>query len=891
MSERLAHWLDQHEAAIMPRWVRRVRERGVTNEQLKTTELRAAFFVNAYAGLIEAARGDYSRLTDALHAAASLRGRTDRTLPLLLEIPFQLRRIVWDVAIEQDDAAATLHILAELEPLTEWMVGALSRQFGHEVEQALRQRIDEAEYMATKLAVATEEADNAALRINRLYTFTQALNGNLHLRQLVTIIGTELQHALGTDRCAIWLRADDTLYNALAWGYPQPLDTIHYGIDDTTLVPLAFQRSKPWLLPDPSAQNDGGWVDPEAALMALPLVVGDTRLGVIVVQGARGTLATDHIELAQSFATQAALALENARLYDQIVRFNAELEQRIEARTQELRAERDRLDLLFAISSAVSSTLDIDTMLNDLLDVLAKRMNVRHGSVMLLDDEASQLVRRATLGSALNDLTHFPLGLGVAGWVAQHREPLLIDDVTVEPRWIAPVAGSGEHKQTGALLAVPLLASDELLGVLTLSHPEIGYFTIDHQRMLTVVANTVAVAIRNADLYGYISDQATRLASMVRSERENASQSQAILQSIADGVLVGDRDGQIILANPMSAQILDQPLEDLFMANLHEVLQPLKMSGHERTPLRDVLEAPLDEHDQPRRFRATARLGPRSIDMAVAPVLSDRDEPLGVVAILRDISREIESDRLKTEFIGTVSHELRTPMTVIKGYLQLMATGSIGELTPTQRQMLDTIRANAERMTAIINDLLDITKIESGSVDLEFRPVDVLQTISQIVGAHQTLLTDRRHQLTIDMPPDLPTVLADSDRLRQVLDNLFSNALKYTPKGGHITITAQAVGGAEILASHRAGLSTRRRYVTIDVADTGIGLASEDLERIFERFYRVESDLKVEAGGTGLGLAIVRPLIELMGGRVWVESEPGKGATFTVAVPIARHDR
>ncbi|HEY0607472.1 MAG TPA: GAF domain-containing protein [Herpetosiphonaceae bacterium] len=888
MSERLAHWLETQESEIVPRWARRIRERGVSDERLGTAELRTKFFVQAYAGLIAAARGDYAVLTEALNETAHLRGRTDRTLPQLLEIPFQLRRLAWDIALQDDEPQTTMQVLAELEPLTEWMVGVLSRQFGQEIERALRERIDEAEFMATQLAMATEEADLVAMRVNRLFKFSQALSSSLQLHDLVNIIGQELQQALNAERGTIWLRTDQHLINARAWGYTQPLELVRYAIEETSLVPQALHRSTPWLLPDPSSTQDGGWVDPKEALLALPLLAGEDRLGVIVLQGPQDKLSTEQIALAQSLASQAALALENARLYEQIVRFNAELEQRIQERTQEVRAERDRLDLLYAISSAVISTLDVDTMLNELLHVLAQRMSVSHGSVLLLDSETAQLVRRATLGGGNNkEISHFPVGLGVAGWVAQHRAPVLIDDVAFDPRWVEPNVADGDHKHHGALLGVPIIASDELLGVLILSHPEIGYFKLEHQRVLTVVANEVASALRNADLYHYISEQASKLANMVQAERAASSQSQAILQSITDGVVVCDFDGQIILANPMSARILEQPLEELFMANVHEVLRTFKITGPERSPLKDLLADPLDEQGQPRQFHTTFRIGPRSVDMALGPVLSESGELLGGVAILRDITREIESDRLKTEFIGTVSHELRTPMTVIKGYVQLLGMGSMGELSPTQRQLLDTIKGSAERMTAIINDLLDITKIESGSVELEFKPVRVLDTVSMAVSNQQTLLTNREQQLRIDAPIELPPVLVDTVRFQQILDNLLSNAIKYTPKGGQITITARQLQGKDIPEEQRSGLATRRSYIQLDVADSGIGIAPEDQERIFERFYRVESDLKVEAGGTGLGLAIVRPLISLMGGRLWLESELEKGSTFTLILPVA----
>jgi signal transduction histidine kinase len=280
-------------------------------------------------------------------------------------------------------------------------------------------------------------------------------------------------------------------------------------------------------------------------------------------------------------------------------------------------------------------------------------------------------------------------------------------------------------------------------------------------------------------------------------------------------------------------------------------------------------------------------MGTRMISITLGPVLNSKDALMGAVALFRDITREVESDRLKTEFIGTVSHELRTPMTSIKGFTQLLSMGSLGPVNDTQKEFLQIIQTNAERMISIINDLLDITKIETGSVELDLRPLHLAETLSTVMMELQPAIREREHELVISIPPGLPLVRADSRRLNQILGNVLSNAVKYTPRGGKIELDAREVGSDGVPEQWRDGLKPDARYALVEIRDSGVGIAAEDLDRIFDRFYRTENPLKVEAGGTGLGLSLVRPLIELFGGRIWVQSVLGEGSTFSMLIPAA----
>ena len=887
MSERLATWLTEQSTVLLPQWVQGIREHGVSDERWDAAALHEQFFVPLFAALCRAAAGDLEALLPPLQQLETMLPRRDRTLPQLLDVPSHLRRIVWQQVVAIEEPAAALHLLGELETLTDWMTGVLGRMFTADAERALQTRISEAEFMTVQLAVATEESDRAAVRTARLYQFAQRINHNLLLPELLATVGQQIQSALQAQRCAIWLLHDGMLVNVHNVGYDAALHNLRYAIDTPGLLSQAFQHLKPWLLQPPHGVQDGGWVDVDQALLALPLIASDKHLGVIVLQAPAEQLTNEQVALAQSFASQTALALENARLYDQIVQLNAQLEDRIRERTAELSAERDRLDLLFRISIAVSSTLDSDEMLRQTLQILAERIGVSHGSVLLLDPETRQLVRRTSLTPGSEENTRFPLGIGVAGWVAETAAPVMIDDVRKDPRWLKPVGSSRHLKQRGSLIIVPLVINDDVIGVLQLSHHKVNFFNDDHLRLLTTVANEIAVAVRNADLFHTVSNQTTRLQSILARERMNSSQSQAILQSLSDGVVVFDRQGQVLSANAASARILDIPLEALIINNLTDILRQLRVTNLERVPIRNLMEHPFTEDGQPRIFRSQIDIGASALNATIGPVVSEDGEVLGGVAILRDISRELASDRMKTEFIGTVSHELRTPMTVIKGYVQLMSLGSLGELTPLQREVLGTIRNNAERMTTIINDLIDITKIESGSVELELARLRVLDVISGAVSRQQTALTTRQHRLRIDVSPALADVRADRGRLEQVLDHLLSNAIKYTLPAGDIVVSAAPCEPAHLSLERREQLHINRAYVMVTVSDTGIGIANADKDHIFDRFYRADSSLKVEAGGTGLGLSIVRPLVRLMNGFIWVDSQIDSGSTFTVTLPTA----
>ncbi|NLF11927.1 MAG: hypothetical protein GX597_09065 [Anaerolineaceae bacterium] len=229
------------------------------------------------------------------------------------------------------------------------------------------------------------------------------------------------------------------------------------------------------------------------------------------------------------------------------------------------------------------------------------------------------------------------------------------------------------------------------------------------------------------------------------------------------------------------------------------------------------------------------------------------------------------------EFVDFVSHELKQPMTAMQGYSKMLIMGIGGELTPTQRQFVDVIDANVERMGKLVNDLLEICRLEAGRTQLNLAPVNVQKLLYAAVVDNRAELEARHHTVEIDVAEDLPLAMGDRQRLMEVLGHLVRNACRYTPEGGHVRLVAGGQGGGACTDGH----------VAVEVVDTGIGLSPEDLPRVGEKFFRADHELVQQQPGNGLGLAISRHLVALHGGEFYVESEPGQGSTFGFTLPTA----
>jgi signal transduction histidine kinase len=268
----------------------------------------------------------------------------------------------------------------------------------------------------------------------------------------------------------------------------------------------------------------------------------------------------------------------------------------------------------------------------------------------------------------------------------------------------------------------------------------------------------------------------------------------------------------------------------------------------------------------------------QDLNVLSVPTRDSNEQITGRLWVINDLTREKEADRLKSEFTSMVSHELKTPLTSILGYSDLLLAREFP--AEDQKNFLKILRREAENLENLVNDVLDFARIEANTVRINRWTVPLQELCTDLSRQLQRQPTFDSHTITIDIPVDIPPVHADKERVRQIITNLLTNAAKYAPSGGDITLRVREL--SELPDMHPSG-----RFVGISVTDNGIGISPENLQRIWDRFMRVDNSNTKSIGGTGLGLSIVKGLVELQGGRVWATSVVNKGSTFSFTLPIA----
>ena len=310
-----------------------------------------------------------------------------------------------------------------------------------------------------------------------------------------------------------------------------------------------------------------------------------------------------------------------------------------------------------------------------------------------------------------------------------------------------------------------------------------------------------------------------------------------------------------------ASELLGQPIEVFCHAISTRVVEPKNWET--------ILTAAFKQPGEEAKFHFILQLPERHEIEADFFAVGGPGQRSGIGAILRDITKEREVDRMKTEFISVASHELRTPMTVIYGFTELLLTSKVS--LEEQRQWLERIYKESQRLTNIVDDLLNVSRIESGRLSLKLEAISIQSIVSQVI--EQFNATRKSHVFSMEIPENFPKLWADAERLTQVLYNLLDNAVKYSPKGGSVIISARVEKG-----SNQAILA---------VTDKGLGIPPEEIPKLFTRFHRIHRPETEGIRGTGLGLSIVKSLVELMGGRVWVDSVVNQGSTFRIELPIA----
>ena len=360
----------------------------------------------------------------------------------------------------------------------------------------------------------------------------------------------------------------------------------------------------------------------------------------------------------------------------------------------------------------------------------------------------------------------------------------------------------------------------------------------------------------------------------IRTQTEQQAEAEALFTSIGDGAISTDEFGRITRVNPVAQAILGYDASELIGEWFPKRIVALNADGTVVNLIdRPITKAFLTGRSiSQKMFYRNKRGETVPVSISVSPILVDGN-PLGAIEVFRDITLEQEVDRMKSEFISLASHQLRTPLSAIKTYSHMLSDGYMGEVNTTQKKSLRTIISAANRMNELISTLLNITRMESGTIAVNPKLLQVDKVCEEVVKELSHMATDQSVDLQFKTPTATPkTVKTDSLILKEIISNLVSNGIKYTPENGSVIISVRA----------------RTTDILVQVSDTGWGIPKHAQEQIFSKFFRAQNIVKRETTGTGLGLYLVKGLVDAIGGKIWFKSEEGQGTDFFLSLPKAK---
>jgi PAS domain S-box-containing protein len=502
-------------------------------------------------------------------------------------------------------------------------------------------------------------------------------------------------------------------------------------------------------------------------------------------------------------------------------------------------------DYLLEISRALTSRLDLNEVLGLILQLSSEILSGQAALVALVDADGHFRIRTA---------------YGVAQPLLDQLQPLL--DKIADPREaekalrrnlvaIAQQVGLGLWQ----VVWLPLQIGEEFLGGLYVYRMRGSQFSGNDKRVLQSFADQAAIAVNNARLYQQVNHEKRRL--------------DAILEFGADGVAIMDAAHHISTFNRTLSDLVGIDAAETVGKRFEEVLVLVNKRAGKTLEEAEAQGWPLAtggtlfvESDL---RRTDGKLVP--VEIKFAPLFDAQGGLANIIADVHDLTRLRMADEMKNTFISAVSHELKTPVALIKGYASTMRRQDANWDEKTVRDSLQVIEEESDRLAELIDNLLDASRAQAGNFKLARVELDIDALINRVIGKLQPQTST--HTLVADVPNDLPLVFADEARITQVLNNLVSNAIKYSPSGGQIRVTS----------------SVTPDTVVIGVSDEGPGISQEDQERLFDRFYRTESAVRKSIPGTGLGLYLCRSIVEAHGGKIWVTSDGKRGSTFSFSLP------
>ncbi len=704
------------------------------------------------------------------------------------------------------------------------------------------ENVETLRFIADRAAVALENARLFAAEEQRrqladtLGEIARTLTATLDLDEVLTLILEHLSRVIPYDSASIFLLQNYRLAPR-AWRGFEDSDAVRhlsFSVDSGQILARVVSSREPVVCAD--VQQEQGWENvPGLPLthgwIGAPLSARGEVVGALTVDSQEvGTYSEENARVVSAFADYAAIAVANARLWKQIQR------------------RLDEVAFLHQTGQALTASLDLEEVLRSLMTNVRDHFQVEAASVALLEEESGDLVFRVAVGAAADEVVGVRLksGQGIAGWVAKSGQPVLVPLVRRDPRFYSGVDEATGFR-TGAMMAVPIRLGDETIGVIEAMNPLYTQLDDEDLRLLLNVGALAASAIQNARHFARAWDAEQRYASL--------------FENSADPIVITDASGAITDANRKLCEMLGYEKEELLgreIAFLHRepeaTRQRLVWALEGESILYNVEAVAHDGTFVPFEVRATRMF---------------HDTRPYVQWICHDISERLELERVREDLTHMIIHDLRNPLSSIMSSLELIRTTVVeGVAGIPLDQIFVVAQRSGDKLYLLIDSLLDLARLEEGQAELTYRRIDVKSLVGEAVEQVRPVAAARELRLESRLPDGLPPLWGDQDLLQRLLLNLLDNAMKFTPPQGEIRLELSQPDAETFLFA---------------VSDTGPGIAPEHHERIFDRFSRVP---KGEARGTGLGLALCKLAVEAHGGRIWVESELGHGATFKFVLPV-----
>jgi len=505
-------------------------------------------------------------------------------------------------------------------------------------------------------------------------------------------------------------------------------------------------------------------------------------------------------------------------------------------------------DYLLEIARAITQELELDKLLDRILRTAVEMLAGQAGIIALRGEGGGWKVA-ASHGLTPEFLHQINPSLAK---VPDYEDPARFELPEIN-RLLQSLTRSASNNLLRGV-ALPLIARQRVVGLTFIFRTYRTVFSNNDRALLQSFADQAAIAVHNAQLYTQIRREKQRL--------------DALLDSAADGILIMAPDHTIERCNPAFARLWGEKSENIQGSSHDEIIHWIRRE-------QGITLAEAEAGGWPLTAHATLYVEgnvdhPSGASLAVgityAPLVSPEGSLSNIIATVRDISHFREAEELKSTFISVISHELKTPVALIKGYTGTLRRDDVSWDDEIVQDSLEVIEEEADRLTALIENLLDASRLQAGGINLNLADLTLESFAEHLAERFRTQSSG--HTLVVDFPPNFPVVLADEDRLGQVLSNLLSNAIKYSPEGGEIRISGQV----------------RADQVIICVQDEGVGIAPGDIPHIFDRFYRAEEASRTTKGA-GLGLYLTRAIVEAHGGRIWVDPRPGDGARICFSLP------